>query len=84
LLLFSAEFVEIRSLATGKLVQVIEGFDIRLVHASERSILVVMRGSGDKHGDGAGEKLVELVETVDLATQQQSTNTPGLWDEWDM
>ena len=76
-LLFSAEFIEIRTLATGKLIQVIKGQDIRLVHASERSILVAMC---DERGDGLDEKLVELVETADLTTQQTTTNSPGLWD----
>ena len=83
-LLFSAEFIEIRHVATGRLMQVIEGADIRLAHSSERAILVAMRGSEDKQGNAPGEKLVELVETADLTAQQQTTNIPGLWDEWDM
>ncbi|EKM58279.1 uncharacterized protein PHACADRAFT_140069, partial [Phanerochaete carnosa HHB-10118-sp] len=82
-LLFSPEFIEIRSLATGKLVQVIEGSDIRLVHASERGIFVAMHGD-DKGGGGPNDRLVELIETADLTAQQQTSNVPGVWDEWDM
>lgn len=81
--LFSPEFIEIRSLATGKLVQVIEGSDIRLVHASERGMFVAMRGD-DKGGGGPSDTLVELVETADLTAQQQTSSVPGVWDEWDM
>ncbi|GJE88623.1 RhoGEF/DH domain-containing protein [Phanerochaete sordida] len=81
--LFSPEFIEIRSLATGKLVQVIEGSDIRLVHSSERAMFVAMRGD-DKAGGGPSDKLVELVETTDLTAQQQTSSVPGVWDEWDM
>ncbi|KAF7799770.1 hypothetical protein EIP86_011012 [Pleurotus ostreatoroseus] len=82
-LLFSSEFIEIRTVASGKLVQVIEGQDIRLVHASERSILVAMQGE-DKHVAGTVDKLVELVETAELGAQRHDTNLSGLWDEWDM
>lgn len=64
--------------------QVVEGQDIRLVHASDRSILVAMRGTEERGGSGLSDKLVELVETADLTAQQQPNNTPGLWDEWDM
>ncbi len=83
ILLISPEFVEIRTVASGKLMQVIEGQNIRLVHASERSILVAMQGD-DKHVAGTVDKLVELVETAELGAQRQDTNVPGLWDEWDM
>lgn len=83
-LLFSQDFIEIRSVTTGKLVQVIEGQEIRLVHASDRSILVAMRGGEEKGSTGSDDKLVELVETTDLTAQQQPSNVPGLWDEWDM
>ena len=81
-MLFSPEFVEIRAIRTGRLVQVIEGQDIRLVHSSERSVLVAMRG-GSAEG-GAIDKLVELVETADLTVPTPYTAVPGLWDEWDM
>ena len=64
--------------------QVVEGQDIRLVHASDRSILVAMRGRESNGGSGSSDKLVELVETADLTAQQQPSNAPGLWDEWDM
>lgn len=81
-LLFSPEFVEVRAAATGRLLQVVEGQDIRFMHTSEHSVLVAMSGAEDK-----SERLVELVETADLsATQQQQNNAvpANVWDEWDM
>ena len=80
ILLFSSEFVEIRHAATGRLVQVVEGQDVRCVHASDRAILVAMRGS-----DGKTDKLVELIETADLMElKKQDSKSAALWDEWDM
>ncbi|PSS19954.1 hypothetical protein EW026_g3219 [Hermanssonia centrifuga] len=72
---------------TGRLVQVIEGENIRLVHTSERAIFVAMKGVQDKGAGWVTDKLVELVETSDLVAQQRTTqtnNAQGLWDEWDM
>ena len=78
-LLFSPEFIEVRTVGTGRLVQVIEGEDIRLVHASERAVLVAMKGPQD------ADKLVELIETAELsALGGQDDGVPsGVWDEWD-
>lgn len=84
LILVSTSFVEIRTLQTGKLVQVIEGADMRLVHASERSVMIAVSEKG------GGCKLVELVETADLAEQRMQVRSSGvsgahgIWDEWDM
>ncbi|TCD69356.1 hypothetical protein EIP91_007912 [Steccherinum ochraceum] len=92
LILVSSSFIEIRSLNTGKLVQVIEGSDMRLVHSSERSVMVTMKNDA-KSGSELEYKLVELVETANLEEQQlqeAQMRTPGvrasqkIWDEWDM
>ncbi|KAJ7650251.1 hypothetical protein FB45DRAFT_887431, partial [Roridomyces roridus] len=88
LLLFSPNFVEIRSVLTGLLVQVIEGYDIRLLHSSEAHILVAMRGGRDDEA-GTSERIVDLQETAEIAgpptaapvEHHQSFNR---WDEWDM
>lgn len=72
--------------------QVIEGMDMRLVHASERSAMVSMKVDAEG-GNETEYKLVELVETADLAEQQAqeaAVRSPGvrasqgIWDEWDM
>ncbi|KAI0694624.1 hypothetical protein BC835DRAFT_1274268 [Cytidiella melzeri] len=85
ILLFSPEFIEIREISTGKLVQVIEGKDIRGVHASDRAIFVAMKGAGDKASGAATDMLVELIETADLTVlRKQDSKTAALWDEWDM
>jgi hypothetical protein len=92
-LLFSSEFIEIRHLTTGRLDQVIEGSDIRLLlhanmksNSSDDTLLIAMRGTkNDK--DGVSDKIMELVQTSEIgAMQTPMTGTPmeGLWDEWDM
>lgn len=92
-LLFSSEFIEIRSLSTGRLDQVIEGSDIRLLlhtnlksHSVDDTLLVAMRGTKDDK-DGVSDKIIELVQTAEFSSMQTpmaSTPVEGLWDEWDM
>ncbi|KAJ8579757.1 CNH-domain-containing protein [Rhizopogon salebrosus TDB-379] len=92
-LLFSSEFIEIRHLSTGRLDQVIEGSDIRLLlhanmksNSSDDTLLVAMRGTKDDK-DGVSDKIMELVQTSEIgAMRTPMTGTPmeGLWDEWDM
>ncbi|KAJ6619767.1 hypothetical protein B0H10DRAFT_2024882 [Mycena sp. CBHHK59/15] len=85
LLLFSPTFVEIRNALTGLLVQVIEAQDIRLLHSSDDSILVAMRGKKDDD-DGISDKIVDLQETAEIVGPRTATTmpVPALWDEWDM
>ena len=93
MLLFSSEFIEIRHISTGRLDQVIEGFDIRLLlhtnlksKSSDDTLLVAMRGDKDDK-DGVSDKIIELVQTSEIsAVQAPMTITPtqSLWDEWDM
>jgi len=92
-LLFSSEFIEIRSLSTGRLDQVIEGIDIRLLlhtdlksYSADDTLLVAMRGAKDDK-DGVSDKIIELVQTSEFSSAQTPmTSTPmeGMWDEWDM
>jgi RHO1 GDP-GTP exchange protein 1/2 len=84
LLLFSADFVEVRDVNTARLVQVISGIDIRLLApVKERSddILVAMNGDKDD-SRGASIQLLEMLETTEIQTPQRPT--ANAWDEWDM
>jgi hypothetical protein len=89
ILLFSTEFIEIRNVNTGRLVQVIEGTDIRLLHSDpERNgdnILIAMRGEKDDR-DGVSDKITEMVETAELSRTPSTARVvpENLWDEWDM
>jgi len=84
LLLISPDFIEIRTVETGRLVQVIEAADIRLLYRgllpADKSVLVGMRGKQER--DGVVDKLTELVETAELLTPRTAA-MPALWDEWD-
>jgi len=83
-LLFSSNFIEIRNVLTGLLVQVIEGQDMRLLHSSDDSILVAMRGEKDDEA-GISEKIVDLQETAEIVgPRTASVQPPAMWDEWDM
>ncbi|KAJ6576436.1 hypothetical protein DFH09DRAFT_1276455 [Mycena vulgaris] len=83
-LLFSPNFIEIRNVLTGLLVQVIEAQDIRLLHSSDNSILVAMRGQHDDEA-GISEKIVELQETAEIVGPRTApVQAPAMWDEWDM
>ncbi|KIM84853.1 hypothetical protein PILCRDRAFT_817654 [Piloderma croceum F 1598] len=87
ILLFSAEFIEIRNINTGRIVQVIEGRDLRLLHSgpSGDTILIAMRGQKDDR-DGVSDKITEMVETAELVrTPSTARAVPeNLWDEWNM
>lgn len=91
-LLFSTSFIEIREVNTARLVQVLEGTNIRLLQPSVLlpgagdGVFVAMRGEASGNERGDGEKIVELLQTSEIAT-------PGpppvdvqeeLWREWDM
>lgn len=86
ILLISPRFIEIRAAASGGLVQVIEGTDIRLLYAEPEitphdNILLAMRG---RYNDisGVSEKIVELTKTVEI--NGPPAGTPLAWSEWDM
>ncbi|KZT00783.1 uncharacterized protein LAESUDRAFT_687612 [Laetiporus sulphureus 93-53] len=83
ILLFSHEFVEIRTIQTGKLVQVIEEADIRLAYegllSGDKSVLVAWKGREDR--GVIVDNVVELVETAPLVTSPTG-QVEGAWDEW--
>ncbi|KAF8206488.1 hypothetical protein K438DRAFT_1817292 [Mycena galopus ATCC 62051] len=83
-LLFSSNFIEIRNVLTGLLVQVIEGRDVRLLHVGDDGILVAMRGEHDDEA-GVSEKVIQLQETSEIVAPRTATMpVPAMWDEWDM
>ncbi|TDL16579.1 hypothetical protein BD410DRAFT_822834 [Rickenella mellea] len=87
ILLFNSEFVEIRNVQTGRLVQVIEGRDIRLLHSGPPAIgplLIAMRAKSVKDDSGSGsagglsngavsDRIMELVETAEIRTPSALT-----------
>ncbi|KAF8149926.1 hypothetical protein B0H34DRAFT_731762 [Crassisporium funariophilum] len=89
IMLISPEFIEIRSITTGRIVQVIEGRDIRLLYSGpymskDDPVLVAMRG-GKNDKDGVSEKIVELTETEEITVRTPGSATvSSIWDEWDM
>ncbi|KAI0322603.1 hypothetical protein OF83DRAFT_1049094 [Amylostereum chailletii] len=92
ILLFSPDFVEVRTVQTGRLVQVIEGREVRLLQRGlgedEKEMLIV--GLKGEHDDktGVSEKLVELVQTSEIrkptAMPPTKGSSQGMWEEWDM
>ncbi|KAF5327789.1 hypothetical protein D9619_004947 [Psilocybe cf. subviscida] len=91
MLLISPHFVEVRDINTARIMQVIEGKDIRLMYSGpqmtkEYPVLLVMRGNKDDK-DGVSEKIVELTETQEISVSTPTQSNPSsaaLWDEWDM
>ncbi|KAI6155677.1 hypothetical protein BKA82DRAFT_991323 [Pisolithus tinctorius] len=88
-LLFCSEFIEVRNAQSGKLDQVIEGADIRLLYApSMRSVspLVAWRGGKDDE-DGLSEQIVELIDTEEITPVTPASGAFAnldVWDEWEM
>ncbi|XP_006459443.1 hypothetical protein AGABI2DRAFT_201698 [Agaricus bisporus var. bisporus H97] len=89
IVLVSSRFIEIRDIATGKIVQVLEGADVRLMysgpptHNKDDRILLAMRGSKGQDGSFA-DRLVELIETVEYVPQTPAMAEPVMWTEWDL
>ncbi|KAI0661715.1 hypothetical protein C8Q70DRAFT_673507 [Cubamyces menziesii] len=89
LLLISPDFIEVRTVNTGKLVQVVEGADMRRIDIgllspdkdNTGSTLIAMKGKEDK--GLVSDRIVELVETAELRTPRVS-DVPGAWDEFDI
>lgn len=77
-----------RNITTGRLVQVIEGADLRLLHCEHKdendTILIAKRGVKDDK-DGVSDQITELVETVEITTPSTARmSQENIWDEWDM
>jgi len=96
-LLFSPDFIEVRDVRNGRLLQVMEAVDMRLLYfnpsvGNNDPMILAMKGKKtDK--DDFGIKIVELAATVALSPGPQSpatdaeaahTATPVLWEGWDM
>jgi len=86
ILLISPEFIEIRNVTTGRIVQVIEGDDIRLLSSDPHTgksdpVLVAMRGEyQDQYS--VSQKIVELNVTEEIVHTPASE--ADRWVEWDM
>ena len=87
ILLFSPEFVEIRTVQTGKLVQVIQGEDIRRVDVglltSEKDATTLVAMKGREEQGLVVETLQELVETTEIRTTRAS-EVPGMFDDFEV
>lgn len=89
LLLFSTEFIEVRHVPSGRLYQMIEGADIRLVQSGPPStgpLLVAMRDASADRGDGALDQLVELLETapINVLNSIAAADREQMWAGWGM
>lgn len=75
-----------RDVASGRLIQVIEGDNVRLLHSglTETGMLVVGMTGDVEDASGLSEKLVELVQTTAIDAATPVVRTEQLWDEWDM
>ncbi|KAH9945453.1 uncharacterized protein BXZ73DRAFT_86925 [Epithele typhae] len=86
LLLFSPEFVEVRTVRTGKLVQTIAAEDVRRVDVGllsadrEPTTIVAMRGQEEQ--GLVVDDICELVETADLKATG-AAQPPEMWDDFD-
>lgn len=92
ILLFSPGFVEVREVGTGRLVQILDDADIRLLHTGlgtgagdgRDELLAAMRGGKDDR-EGTSERVVEFVQTAVLElTPLSARPSQDVWDEWDM
>jgi hypothetical protein len=90
ILLFSVSFVEIREVNTGRLVQVIEDSDIRLLQPSgwaptAEGVLLAMRTSNQQGSPIQVDRLVELLPTAEIShPDTDQAIRAELFREWDM
>lgn len=85
-MLFSPNFIEVRTIDSGKLVQVMEGEDVRLVHSglTDKDMLVTAMTGDVEDENGLSEKVVELVPTTAIDAQELKGRVEQYWDEWDV
>jgi hypothetical protein len=82
LLLISQRFIEVRHVPTGRLLQVIEGGDIRLlwsepeVDSNIDNIIFAMRGKVNDNV-GLSEKIVELEKTEEITPTPSARGANG-------
>ncbi|KAF8753436.1 CNH domain [Rhizoctonia solani] len=82
-LLFSPNYIEIRNVENGGLVQVIQEREVRLLYSGppyEGPVLAAMRGEDDARGKT--DHVVEILETAPI--EQNQTSGDALWREWDL
>ena len=84
-LLFSSEFIEARDMRSGRLDQVIEGMDIRLLYTpSSRAVPPLVAWRGEKNDeDGLSERILELIDTTELMPATPASGSfapPDIWD----
>ena len=89
ILLISPQFIEIRQARTGRLVQVIDGRDIRLLNLGILPNTPVLMAKKGKKNDteGQSDDLFELLQTTDLTVNNHNdspTTREDLFDEWDL
>jgi hypothetical protein len=74
----------VRTVASGQLVQVIEGGDVRFLDSGlAESDMIVAGMTGNFHdSNGLSEKLVELVPTTAIDTAAPIVRPEQVWDEW--
>jgi RHO1 GDP-GTP exchange protein 1/2 len=85
ILLFSADFIEVRDAPTGRLVQVIEAKDIRLLQSAcpdHGPLLVGVKGDADDK-NGLTDKLVEILETKPIDGSPDEVFLDSQWAEWE-
>ena len=92
-LLFSPSFIEIRAIQSGRLVQVIEGREIRLLQRGlggdeESDMLIIGKRGEIEDRAGLSEGLFEMVQTAEIgrpvAEVMSRENSRAMWEEWDM
>jgi len=86
----SMDQAEVRNITTGRIVQVVEGRQIRLLYSGpyttkDDPVLVVMQGEKNEQ-EGQSEKILALVETeeISVGSPTTTTTTASVWDEWDI
>ena len=74
-----------RTVASGQLVQVIEGENVRFLHCGlTESDMLVAGMTGDVHdASGLSEKLVELLQTTAIDAEAPMVRPEQVWGEWE-
>ena len=88
ILLFAPEFIEVRTVHTGKLVQVVEGAGIRRVDIGllgsdkDPANAPIYATSGPEAQGLIVDTILELVETTEIRPSK-AAEVPGMWDEFE-
>jgi len=85
ILLFNSDFIEVRFVPTGRLIQVITAKDIRFLQtaSSEKGpLLIAVKGEGDDK-NGVTDKLVDITETKPIGGGPDEVFLDSQWAEWE-